>query len=128
MSSPSFLGFLKRWWLLLLVGPALAGVAGYLFVSQVPPVYQASTTLLVTRGSINTTGVEEVTGAESLARTYAEALKTRPVLEGAAQRLGLSASGRDLQQVVNVRTITGTQLLRLTVEDRNPQRAAELAD
>jgi capsular exopolysaccharide synthesis family protein len=122
------LGFLKRWWLLIVLGPVVAGAAGYVFVAQVPPVYQANTTLLVVRGTFATTGVDDPAGAESLGRTYAEALKTRPVLENAAQRIGQGATARDLQQNVAVRPVTGTQLLRLTVEDRNPARAADAAN
>jgi tyrosine-protein kinase len=129
VSPPSLLGFLKRWWLLLLLGPLVAGAAGYLVLGRVAPVYQANTTLLVTRGATSDNPVaDDPAGAESLARTYAEALKTRPVLEQAAQRAGRAYVLRELQQVVNVRTVTGTQLLRLTVDDPDPVYAAELAN
>ncbi|HEV7666217.1 MAG TPA: polysaccharide biosynthesis tyrosine autokinase [Chloroflexota bacterium] len=128
MSPPALLGFLKRWWLLLLAGPLLAGLAGYAFVGRISPVYQATTTLLVNRGSVSTTGVDDPTGAEQLARTYAEALKTRPVLDAAAQRIDQPELARDLAQAVTVRTISGTQLLRVSVEDRSPGRAADLAN
>jgi non-specific protein-tyrosine kinase len=123
------LGFLKRWWFLLLLGPLVAGAASYVVIGQVAPVYQANTTLLVTRGASSDNPVaDDPAGAESLARTYAEALKTRPVLERAAQRAGRADVLRELQQAVNVRTITGTQLLRLTVDDPDPAYAAELAN
>ncbi len=129
MSAPSLLGFLKRWWLLLVLGPVVAGAAGYYFVLRVPPVYQADTTLLVSRGSSSgIPGADDPTAAESLARTYAEALKTRPVLEEAARRTGVSLSGRELLQAVTVRPVTGTQLLRVVVEDRDPKVAADLAN
>ena len=77
MNAPSILGFLKRWWLLLVLGPVVAGAAGYYFVLRIPPVYQADTTLLVNRGSSSgIPGADDPAAAESLARTYAEALKT----------------------------------------------------
>lgn len=129
MSGPSLLGFLKRWWALLLLGPIVAGLAGYAVVLQLPAVYQANVTLIVNRGSVGTTSTaDDTAGAESLARTYAEALKTRPILDEAAQRSGASISARDLQQAVTVRPVSGTQLLHLTVEDRDPTRAANLAN
>ena len=107
----------------------VAGAAGYYFVLRIPPVYQADTTLLVNRGSSGgIPGADDPAAAESLARTYAEALKTRPVLEEAARRAGVSLSSRDLLQAIKVSPVTGTQLLRLTVEDRDPKLAADLAN
>jgi len=127
--APSLLGFLRRWWLLLLIGPLIAAAVGYVAATLLPPVYQANATLLVTRG-IPTANLaaEDAIGGESLARTYAEALKTRPVLEGAAGRINERLPIRELQRAVAVRTIAGTQLLRLSVEDGDPERAARLAN
>jgi non-specific protein-tyrosine kinase len=129
VSAPGVLTFLKRWWLLLILGPAAVGASGYLLASQLAPIYQANTAVLVTRGSVSgTPGVDDTVGAESLARTYAEALKTRPVLDDAAQQVGLVATQRELQQMVSIRQITGTQLLRVFVDDRDPVRAADMAN
>jgi polysaccharide biosynthesis transport protein len=125
----ALLGFARRWWLLLVLGPLVAGAAGYVLVAQVAPVYQANATAVVNRGNVSSTSTQDPGAAESLARTYAEALKTRPVLEGAAQRVGLPASAaHDLLQALTVRSVTGTDLLRLTVEDRDPATAAALTN
>jgi non-specific protein-tyrosine kinase len=128
VSAPGLFGFLKRWWLLLLLGPIVAGAVGYVFVGEVAPVYQANITMIVERGTTSGTAIDDPTGSEALARTYAEALKTRPVLEAAAQRVGEGLTARDLLQNVTVKTVTGTQLMKLTVEDRSPARAAAAAN
>jgi non-specific protein-tyrosine kinase len=67
-------------------------------------------------------------GADVLARTYAESLKTQPVLDEAARRMDLPANHRDMLQSVTVRPIAGTQLLRLTVDGKDPNEAATLAN
>jgi len=128
VSGPSALGFLRRWWLLLVLGPIVAGVAGFAVVSRMAPIYEANTTLLVTRGSASGGPVDDPTAAESLGRTYVEALKTRPVLEEAERRTGQSTPMKELLQAVNVRPVTGTQLLHLTVDDHDPQAAADMAN
>lgn len=129
MSRQRLLSFVRRWWPLLCLGPLVAALVGYIALLQIAPVYQAGTTLLVTRATVIGSGsTDDSAGAEALARTYAEALKTRPVLDEAIQRLGVSMSSRDLGQAVTVRPVTGTPMLRLTVEDKNPQRAADLAN
>lgn len=129
MTVRNVLGFVRRWLPLLLLGPLLGGLAGYLLLREVPSVYEARVTLLVSQGSVTTTtGAEELRGAEQLARTYAEVVKTRGVLEEAAARVGLTVPFRELQQRVNARLVRDTQLLRISAEDTDPARAAQLAN
>ena len=104
MNLDAALRFARRWLPLLLLGPLAGGLAGHVVVRQVPPVYEATVTLLVGQGITSTNpGSDELNGAGQLAQTYAEAVRTRPVLAEAAAQQGLSLSIRELQERVQAR-------------------------
>ncbi len=123
----SVLAFLRRWLLLLLLGPIAGGITGYLVVREIPPVYEASVILQVAQGNVAGTGGDS-NSLDQLARTYVEAVKTRGVLTQAAEKIGLALPYRTLQQRVNARLVRDTQLLRISAEDTDRAQAARLAD
>jgi non-specific protein-tyrosine kinase len=129
MSGHTALRFLRRWFPLLLIGPLLGGLAGFFVIRQVPPVYEATVTLLVGQGMVtNTSGTDQLLGAEQLAQTYAEAVRTRPVLVEAANQIGLPLSFGELLERVRARRVANTQLLRISAENTDPAVAASLAN
>jgi non-specific protein-tyrosine kinase len=65
---------------------------------------------------------------QSLASTYLQLITTRPVLDAAIQKLGLAESAVDLGKAVQVTLVNGTQLIKVSVEDRDPQVAAAIAN
>ena len=128
MSGHTALRFLRRWFPLLLIGPLLGGLAGFLVIRQVPPVYEATVTLLVGQGIVtNTSGTDQLLGAEQLAQTYAEAVRTRPVLVEAANQIGLPLTFGELLERVRARRVANTQLLRISAENTDPAVAASPA-
>src|SRR5205085_7618281 len=104
------LRFARRWLPLLVIGPLVGGLVGYLVIRQVPPVYEATVTLLVEQGATGNTSIasDELAGAGQLAQTYSEAARTRPVLTEAAARVGLALSFRELQERVGARRVVNT--------------------
>lgn len=129
MSGHTALRFLRRWFPLLLIGPLLGGLAGFLVIRQVPPVYEATVTLLVGQGIVsNSSGTDQLLGAEQLAQTYAEAVRTRPVLVEAANQIGLPLTFGELLERVRARRVANTQLLRISAENTDPAVAASLAN
>jgi capsular polysaccharide biosynthesis protein len=117
--------FPRRWFVLAFLGLLVGGLVGFVVVRILPPTYQATVTLVVQPGA----GVQDVQIAQVLAQSYAEALHTRRVLSDAAQQVGLSGlSERDLEARVTARQVTGTQLLRVSVDDTDPTRAANFAN
>lgn len=94
------------------------------------PTYAASSTFLITPvpaagGSLD---VNTLRTSEGLAKTYVLLLRTRPVLEDVIANLKLGTDHRQLAKQVSVTPIRDTQLIVLTVEDTNPQRAADVAN
>jgi non-specific protein-tyrosine kinase len=122
--------FLRRWvWAIGLAALAAAGLA-MLFESRQAPVYASSTTILVSQSLPTRSGpdFETLQTRERLAKTYAELLLKRPVLEAATRSLGLQINPGLLAQRVAVTIIPDTELMVLTVRDSDAQRAADIAN
>jgi len=119
-----------RWWWLIVLTAVLAGTAGFMASRLMLPTYTASSTFLITPapaagGSLD---VNTLRTSEGLAKTYVLLLRTRPVLEDVIANLKLGTDYRQLAKQVSVTPIRDTQLIVLTVEDSNPQRAADVAN
>ncbi len=92
MEIRQYAALIRKWsWLIILL-ILVAGVAAYLVSKGSTPVYQASATLMVNQAANPTivTGYSDILTSERLARTYANLLVSRPVLDETAQRLGMS--------------------------------------
>lgn len=119
----------RRWWWLILLGPLIAGAVAFTWSVLQPADYRAEAMLLVNAvGEPGTLGTDAPRGGQELARTYQELVITWPVLEPIMQELGLPVDIDDLRGRLEAEAITGTQLLRITASDPQPQRAAELAN
>lgn len=121
-----------RRWLWLIIGCAvLAAVSAYVVSSRMTPVYRASMALWIKPAP--TTGTNEyaaILTSEREARTFAEMLTEQRVLEAVVDGLGLTRemSWRELAGKIDVSLVEDTQLIRLSVEDTDRVRAAELAN
>jgi len=113
-----------RWLWLIVLGTAIAGGASYVESKRQVPVYQASTKLLVNQSKALILDSSVLPNADRLAATYADMLRDLSVLEEASRRLQMPVD----QKVVSVQPIANTQLIVLSVEDTNPQRAAAIAN
>lgn len=116
---------LARWWVLLVLGLAVGGGAGFAAVRVVPPVYQASVTLQITRAAETPAGDPQA--VQAAIRTYAELVKTQPMISLAAARAGIAASARELQSSITAGPVRDTQLFRITAEDTDRERVAAFA-
>jgi succinoglycan biosynthesis transport protein ExoP len=82
---------LLKWWWLIILAPLIAAGSAYLFARQLPPVYQAKTTLLIGRAiqDPNPSG-NEFSMSYQLATEYANMAMREPVQNAAKAALGLS--------------------------------------
>lgn len=114
-----------RWLWLIVLGALLAGGAAYINSRSIQPVYSASVTLLINQApnSTNVTDYSSLITSERLARTYAQLLRTPKVLEQVARELDLPGTPG-----VQVSLVNDTQLLNVSVEDTDPDRAAAVAN
>lgn len=120
--------FNQWWWLAALI--TAASFAVVLIISALlPATYQSSTTLLVnqsagTRAASN----ETLQTSELLARTYAEMIVKRPVLERTIQRVGVDMTAAELAENLTVTTMKGTQLVVVNAKAPDASLAADLAN
>ncbi|GMQ79041.1 MAG: polysaccharide biosynthesis tyrosine autokinase [Anaerolineae bacterium] len=124
MELKEFLDFLRRWVWLLILGTVLGGAVAFAISSYQTAEYQSSTEVMVMqpRESLSTDLIS-LTDIE-LAETLRSLLVTRPVLEAASQRIGSTVN----KGQVSSRLIDGTQLMLVTVNDSDPERAPQIAN
>lgn len=89
----------------------------------IPPTYTATTTLRVLSTTGSSIEYAEYLYAERLMETYTEIAKSGPVLDELKQRLAL-----DTLPAIEVESVLGTELLRISVESRNAILARESAN
>jgi capsular exopolysaccharide synthesis family protein len=96
------------------------------------PVYQATTDLLINEApSEGTSDYTAILTSERLARTYAQMLVNRPVLQETLGRLDMPVGVQELEALkgaIDVQLVRDTQLITVSVESTNPLRAAEIAN
>jgi len=115
---------LLKWWWLLIASTLVAAVSSYFAVSQQPPEYVASATMLIGR-SINDPNptANEIWMGEQLAATYADIASRKPVRDASKKALGLT-----WLPAYTVNPVSGTQLIVIKVDDTDPTRAAAVAN
>ena len=125
-----YLALLLQWTWLLLLTTILAAGSAYILSKRSTPVYQASTLVLINEAPSNKSAVDlgVIQTSERLAKTYAETMTTRPVLEGVVQSFDLGLDLKTLKESIQVQPLRDTQLLKVTVEDNDPARAALVAN
>lgn len=120
---------LWRWSWFIALFTLLAGMAAYVVSQQITPIYEASTTLLVRQASANgSSDLNALRASESLATSYAALLVKRPVLNSVIANLKLKTDSVELAKRVKVDPVQNTQLIVLTIQDSNPQHAADIAN
>ena len=129
MEIRQYTAILWRWKWLLVLCTLLAAAAAFVASSLTTPVFEASTMIFINQApDSRTSDYTAILASERLARTYAEMLTNRPVLEEALSRLELSIDPKDLKDAMDVQLVPDTQLIELKVQSPNPSLAAVLAD
>jgi non-specific protein-tyrosine kinase len=121
---------LRRWWWLVSLITFLFGTFGFVNSFRTPATYEAKTTLLIDPAQNLTSSIDYTTllVSQQLGKTYTELLRTPTLLDKVAKSLNLTISGERLSGLVKVQSLPNTQLLVLTVDDTDPQRAVLVAN
>lgn len=96
------------------------------------PEYNSSTTIVLTINNDNELNnsitQNDITINQKLVATYRQIIKSRRVLDRVIEDLELDMEASDLSKKVSVANETDTELLKITVSDKDPELAAEIAD
>lgn len=123
------IGVFLRWlWLLILITPVPAAIA-YAYSQRQPPVYEATTTIMV-GDFMQATELtkEDVEASEVLVQTYGDMATRQPVLQAVIDTLGLPDSWRALRKNIRAHGVEGTQLLEVEAEAGSTAQARAIAD
>ncbi len=90
MELRQYWNLLRKWLWLVVLGTVLAGATSFIVSRNMTPVYQASTTLLVTPGSTQALdNYSSLIASERLAQTYAQLLSSPPIIKETYAQLGI---------------------------------------
>lgn len=124
MSLLEYLSPVRRWWWVLVLGTLVAVGSTFVALRAQPPVYQASSSLMIGRTlSDPNPSYNEMYLVQQLANTYAALAKRTSVRNVAMANLGLKWLPE-----YSVRLVTNTQLLEITVTSTDPLLAQAAAD
>ncbi len=106
-------------------------VVGYtLFLEK--PYYEATSTIVLTGFSSNVASdgitTNDITINSKLVSTYQEIIKSKKVLEQTISSLDLDLTAKELAKKIKVSSVNETEIISITVTDRNPQLACKIAN
>jgi capsular polysaccharide biosynthesis protein len=128
---------IKKHWLMIVAIPLIAAViSGLVSFFVIKPVYQASTTLIVGKKSsdlpVQQAGqildYDVLLANQQLAKTYGAIAKSRTVEDNVITELNLPITNEMLDRKISVVPVKDTEILAITVEDTNPEQAAQIAN
>lgn len=121
---------LWRWLWLIILCAVLAGGAAYTVSRFTQPVYSASAILLINTAPSSTVGTDagSLSASQQVARTYVELLRTTDVLDKVVATLELPYSSATLAGRVQASVVANTQLIKISIEDIDPQRATTIVN
>jgi non-specific protein-tyrosine kinase len=119
---------LRKWLWLIALGSVLGLVSAFGLSVLSIPIYQSTLTLLVNQGSGDPNNVyNAILTSNSVAPTYVEQIKSSVVLEKVVRDLALPYSVHALKNALNVQQVRNTQLIQISVEDVQLERAQAIA-
>ncbi|MDK2562262.1 Wzz/FepE/Etk N-terminal domain-containing protein [Romboutsia sedimentorum] len=121
----------KRLWIIFLITSIAIITSTVISFFVLSPVYETNTTLLVNSDKppgIDIITTDQINVSEKLAITYGEIIKSKSVLEEVANTLGLKGGYKEVAQKINVLSVKETQIILISVQDTNPQRATKIAN
>jgi capsular exopolysaccharide synthesis family protein len=124
MEQNKYIFPLRKWWWLVVASTLIAAIFSSLSILRQPTIYQARSTLMIgtTINDPNPSG-NELSLGQQLAAAYAD-LANREIVYNATK----NALGVDQLPEYIAQALPNTQLIEITVNDINPQRAQTVAN
>lgn len=111
----------------------LVGAMYSLFLQK--PVYESTTKLVLTgstsgAGSVSDTGItqSDLNLNSKLVATYREFIKSKTVLKEVIASLNLSYNAEELSKMISVSSVSGTEMINITVKSTDATEAANIAN
>ncbi len=124
MEIKQYIQIVRHWAWLLALGLALGAAAAFGFSLTQARVYSATTRVQIMSAPGATQSGNTYFTDTQLANTYVQTIKTKPILDEVRHQLGASLKPTD----ITARIIGETQLIDISVENGDPQMAADIAN
>lgn len=120
----------KRIWIIILLVVISVAVSGIVSFYVLEPVYEAFTTLIVSKPNERDTIIEysDVLLSQQLVKTYGEIIKSRNISTHVIINLSLNITSEELRKKITVSPVKNTEIVQIKVTDTNPELARDIAN
>jgi len=120
----------KRW--LMITSITLVALIASAIISffLLTPIYEASTTLIVShkQNQESVMTYNDLQTSQKLVATYSEIVKSELIADSVIEKLKLEMTALELNEKISVSQVGSTEILKITVDDADPELAASIAN
>jgi capsular polysaccharide biosynthesis protein len=109
-----------------IVGALIAGLVTYFLIT--PKFTATSTMYMVSSSSDSVVDLTDLNIGTTLSEDYVELIKTRPIVEGVAEELGLDYTYEQLMSMIDLKVVPNTRIIKISVTSPDKQEARDLAN
>jgi polysaccharide biosynthesis transport protein len=129
MTLPDILKAVRQWWWILIICPAIAAGTAYAVSSQMTPMYEAGSTVIIEHQLVGgTLDLQSIQAAERRTQTFSQLITTRSVIEPVIEQLELDETVDGVRSTLSASHTTNTQLITISYQHEDPARAAEVVN
>ncbi|WP_343338807.1 putative capsular polysaccharide biosynthesis protein YwqC [Terrisporobacter petrolearius] len=122
----------KKLWIIALSAIICGLISGVVSFYVLPPIYEANTSLIVNKEiddkENKMTTSDDLNFVQKLAVTYGEIIKSRTVITSTINKLKLDMTYEELSETVSVTNVADTQIIKISVQNKNPNIAAKICN
>lgn len=123
----------KRLWIIILITILATAASGLVSYYVLGPEYETYTTLMLSKPSNRVASIEaiqydDILLNQRLVSTYGEIVKSRLVSNEVISNLNLKSTPEQLEKKVKVTLVSDTEIIKIVVNDNNPELAAIIAN
>jgi len=122
---------IKRAWVIILITIMSVLISGVVTFFILPPIYETSTTMMVSRAQdITETNLQyqDILISHRLVNTYREITTSNRVLHRVIDLLGIEMTADEVREKVSVTSLRDTEIIRISVENTDPAFASNMAN
>ena len=113
----------------ILIITILVMIAGNIYTTLTRvPLYKSDTTIVLVSETQTQNNYTDLQMNKNLVDTYSEIIKSRKVLTPVIKNLDLDYSYAELKNTVSVSSVTNTEIIRVSVSNKDPEKSKEIAN
>lgn len=113
-----------------IVGCFFAGIAIAVLITKllITPLYSSASQLFILTKTTTVTSLADIQMGAQLTVDFETLAKSRPVIEGVIEELGLDMNYDELKEIVTTENPADTRILKLLVDHPDPETACDIAN